>query len=278
MLQVITDAMAVTDLHQDNVMPTNDGPLIIDAEVDFFRANFSGLLSALTWPDSDDYPRTASFSIDEGQGNVIKSYDAFQNEKSIYRTQYKDGQEFMFGVLEKNKDYLLEEFDKQLQRVTKSRILPMATKDFSDYLQRSMRFNRTSQNSYVPSVVLKYEEDHKHSINELASQVVDNIKEKFEDSEEGYIFTGKAGVYFREDEFVQSIMETFENGTIIAMYIDMRGNICIDDRSVGYLYELGDKSDESTEPPRQLSREQVIKMIKDHFVDKIENYKISNGG
>ena len=249
MLQVITDAMAVTDLHQDNIMPTKDGPLIIDAEVDFFRANFSGLLSALTWPDSDEYPRTASFSIDKGQGNIIKSYDAFQNEKSIYRTQYKDGQEFMFGVLEKNKDYLLEEFDKQLQRVTKSRILPMTTKDFSDYLQRSMRFNRTSQNSYVPSVVLKYEEDYMHYTNELASYMMDRIKEKFADKAEHYIFTEKYGMYLREDEFVQSTMETFENGTIIAMYIDMRGNIYLDDRPVGYLYELGDKSVESTESP-----------------------------
>jgi len=135
MLQVITDAMAVTDLHQDNIMPTEDGPLIIDAEVDFFRANCSGLLSALTWPDSDGYPRTASFSIDKGQGNIIKSYDAFQNAdpkdkhgQLTYRAMYRNGQVFMLGVLKRNKDYLLEEFDKQLRRVTKARILPFSTK------------------------------------------------------------------------------------------------------------------------------------------------------
>ena len=85
-------------------------------------------------------------------------------------------------------------------------------------------------------------------------------------------------MYLNGNEFMENMVETFENGTIIAMYIDMAGNIYLDDKLVGYLCELGDKSDEITEPPRQLSREQVIKMIKDHFVDKIKHYTISNGG
>lgn len=37
MLKVITDAMAVIDLHCDNIMPTKNSPLIIDAEMDFFN-------------------------------------------------------------------------------------------------------------------------------------------------------------------------------------------------------------------------------------------------
>ena len=117
---------------------------------------------------------------------------------------------------------------------------------------------------------------------------------------------------------MESIVETFEDGTIIAMYITMNGDIYLDNKKIGYLYDLGvktdesvevfqtetnivthitedgniyiydekqwklrepgDQSDESIESPRQLSREQVIQMIKDHFVDKIKNYTILNGG
>ena len=119
-------------------------------------------------------------------------------------------------------------------------------------------------------------------------------------------------------EYVKCIMETFENGTIIAMYVTMDGDICLDDKKVGYLYDMEaktdgsvessqdktniathittdgdiyiydekkwslhdmrDKSDESTELPKQLSKEQIIKMIKYHFTYVIEHYEISGGG
>ena len=48
----------------------------------------------------------------------------------------------------------------------------------------------------------------------------------------------------------------------------------LDDSPIGYLYKLGDKSTE----PKKLSKTQIIEMIKDNFIDKIEHYTISNGG
>jgi len=45
MLKVITDAMAITDLHRDNIIPTlQNMPLIIDAEVGFFNYTTSEMM------------------------------------------------------------------------------------------------------------------------------------------------------------------------------------------------------------------------------------------
>ena len=72
-------------------------------------------------------------------------------------------------------------------------------------------------------------------------------------------------------------METFENGTIIAMYMNMYGYIYLDNKCVGYLCEKRYESGVSTKLPK-IPRKQVIQMIKDHFIYVIEHYEILNGG
>jgi len=215
--------------------------------------------------------------------------------------------------LKGNEKFLLEEFNKHLHRVTKARILPLSTKVFSDYLQRSMKLNRRLTYKYIPSIKIRNIVDGKSDVGELASVIINEIIKKLADTEEGYIFTEKAGVYLNVNEFMESIVETFEDGTIIAMYITMNGDIYLDNKKIGYLYDLGVKTDESVEVfqtetnivthitedgniyiydekqlelrdlgyksderaefPRQLSREQVIGMIKDHFVEKLKAMK-----
>lgn len=81
----------------------------------------------------------------------------------------------------------------------------------------------------------------------------------------------------QEDKFVKCIMETFENGTIIAMYMNMDGYIYLDDKCVGYLCEKRFESDKNIRLPK-IPRKQVIQMIKDHFTYVIEHYEISDGG
>ncbi len=242
MLKIITDAMAVIDLHRDNIMPIDMNgviaPLIIDAEVDFFEyALNSGLENDALVPH-EGHSTNASFIIAGGgkNGEDIESGKAFDEKipksdteysNSIYRQNYIEGYNFMLNRMKTNIAYLKQLYNTQLDKVGKVRILPLATRDFSKYLDASYQ---------VPDK------------DTFASQLATEIKIKLTTADEfqskPFIFRDLSiGLmpYLDMDKLTSAIKTTFNNGTIIAMYVNMSDmKIYLDDQEVGEI-QLNDR-------------------------------------
>lgn len=230
MLKIITDAMAVIDLHRDNIMPViNHGaiaPLIIDAEVDFFEYATSGLENdALVSHKGRN--TNASFIIEGGgeNGEDLESGKAFEDKlpgpnneysNSIYRQIYIQGYNFMLNQMKTNIARLKQLYNTQLDKVEKVRILPLATKDFSKFLDGS------------------YETPNKDI---FASQLATVIQTQLTAASKPFIFRNASmGLmpHLYMDKLTSAIKTTFSNGTIIAMYINMRDmKIYLDNDEVG---------------------------------------------
>ena len=221
MLKVITDAMAVIDLHKDNIMPGfNNLPFITDAEVDFFKYADSGLESDALKEDVYEGRFTnSSFKIENEEQ---RSGGLFKDKESKYYKQFKDGYNIMLRKIKNRKDTFLNYYTSVLNTVDKVRIVPIKTGDLSKYLHGYM---------------ISQESDKTGNINWIKSE----ISKKLRDNQGGYIFAGNNNLKINLDEskFFNAIKTEFDNGTIIAMYVDMNGKIYLgnieNDQEIGQI-------------------------------------------
>lgn len=221
MLKVITDAMAVIDLHKDNIMPGfNNLPFITDAEVDFFKYADSGLESDALKEDVYEGRFTNSgFKIENEEQ---RSGGLFKDKESKYYKQFKDGYNIMLRKIKNRKDTFLNYYTSVLNTVDKVRIVPIKTGDLSKYLHGYM---------------ISPESDKTGNINWIKSE----ISKKLRDNQGGYIFAGNNNLKINLDEskFFNAIKTEFDNGTIIAMYVDMNGKIYLgnieNDQEIGQI-------------------------------------------
>ena len=221
MLKVITDAMAVIDLHKDNIMPGfNNLPFITDAEVDFFKYADSGLESDALKEDVYEGRFTnSSFKIENEEQ---RSGGLFKDKESKYYKQFKDGYNIMLRKIKNRKDTFLNYYTSVLNTVDKVRIVPIKTGDLSKYLHGYM---------------ISPESDKTGNINWIKSE----ISKKLRDNQGGYIFAGNNNLKINLDEskFFNAIKTEFDNGTIIAMYVDMNGKIYLgnieNDQEIGQI-------------------------------------------
>ncbi|RCX11377.1 uncharacterized protein DUF4135 [Anaerobacterium chartisolvens] len=143
MLECAGSVMGVTDLHQDNIMPTAGGPVIIDAECAFAYFGGTGLSDALTGSQVAIGLRepVAMFDIQpQKKGEQPeKSTQAFSQDgdKNKYRKQYKEGFNFMLQRLKKRfeeKDFVDKGVGGVLAGVDRVRVVPVSTKDFANMM------------------------------------------------------------------------------------------------------------------------------------------------
>ena len=222
MLKVITDAMAVIDLHQDNIMPIlKNMPLIIDAEIDFFQYTDS-CLKNYGLKEDVHVERTSNSSF-EIEGEKKRSGELFSDKNSIYHKTYKEGYNFMVNQMYENKDTFADLYADQLN-VNKVRIIPLGTDFLSGGLQRVIRGSSVSNISKIFCDDIK---------NRLCIASGENNTEKF-------IFNKKNNlkVHIRENKLKNAINETLKNGTIIALYVDMNGKIYLDNTEIGKIVTL----------------------------------------
>ena len=258
MLKVITDAMAVIDLHQDNIMATLDGPLIIDAEVDFFdysSSNIERAFSHLNLPDEKSRPST--FQIKKAGNESIYSGQAWS--KSPYKDMYKKGYNFILDTIKPNINKFADLYELYLDMIPpteKIRILPFSTSVFADHLQYSIQLPKSKKNNYLS------EDKRCNDKQGHASLIVDSIEDAIVSSGKSnskpFIFGKKSQelkANLNKNKLVKSIKETFDNGTIIAMYCDMRGNIYLDNTIVGEILYKNKK----------VSRERLVKEMRENF-------------
>ena len=279
MLKVITDVMAVIDLHQDNIMSVkidtdNMAPLIIDAEVDFFeyalnsglenralvQDTFGGMLTGgITRPTNSTF-QIIGTNMPSGQAFTLSDYQQF----------YKDGYNFLLEILQqKDKEKVFEDlYHEHLINIpdkAKIRILPFETPVFADYLQNGIQLPKSEACDYVEKAVRTKPKGTNRQ--EYASYIYDLIAEKLTSDDEliskPFIFRNEdAGLQANLDknQLTKAIKSTFDNGTIIAMYCDINGNIYLDNIEVGniLIYDV------------HINKNQLIEVMCNAFKQKIQ--------
>ena len=269
-LDVITRAMAVIDLHCDNIMPTENGPIIIDAEVDFMDYSNSGLVEGsgtnalgtdeiqLGMADSPR-PTNSTFEIVEDSKN-IKSGMAFSDKTSVYYSRYKAGYNFMLKQLKDNKEHFAEIYRSKLQSLDKIRILPISTKDLAGDLQGAIMQRYSEKNLAI-----------------VLNKTVANIKNALE-TKVNFIFNmpeNNLEANINEEDLKQAVETTFRNGTIISMYIDMNGKIYLDDKEIGYIF-IPRKCWCGCIMKDLTTTDEIIKVMQDSFLKVIDELNVIN--
>ena len=269
-LDVITKVMAVIDLHCDNIMPTENGPIIIDAEVDFMDYSNSGLVEGsgtnalgtdeiqLGMADSPR-PTNSTFEIVEDSKN-IKSGMAFSDKTSVYYSKYKEGYNFMLTQLKYNKENFAEIYRSKLQSLDKIRILPISTKDLAGDLQDAIMQRYSEKNLAI-----------------VLNETVANIKNTLE-TKVNFIFNmpeNNLEANINEEDLKQAVETTFRNGTIISMYIDMNVKIYLDDKEIGYIF-IPRKCWCGCIMKDLTTTDEIIKVMQDSFLKVIDELNIIN--
>ena len=250
-LKAITDVLAIIDLHCDNIMPTKNGPMIIDAEINFFHygENSSlegGSVSPLTCSDVNGRSPNSLFNVGESEQDNVTSTEVFNADQSDYKAKYKDGYRLMKGVLKKKLDEFANIFVSQLKGENfnggnKIRILPLATQKFAIYLDRVVNRNE--------------------DIYDIARELTDAIQKNFNSQNIKFLDSRKVKVNLNNEELENKILETLTDGTIPAMYADMNGYIYLDDKIVGEVV--------LTEGKQKIDKEKMIEIMKECFKEAV---------
>lgn len=131
MLECASKVIGATDLHQDNIMPTATGPLVIDAECVFIHAGETCISGALRSGEVGMDVALARFRI-QMLDRIRNSDDAYKEEGSVFPQCFLDGFNFMMAKLLAVVDS--QEFVDNMLRiitpVSTVRVLPLATTDF----------------------------------------------------------------------------------------------------------------------------------------------------
>lgn len=248
-LKVITDAMAIIDLHGDNIMPVlKNMPLIIDAEIDFFQYTNSGLEeTALRNDIHTGRILNSSFMV---EGEDKRSGDLFKDKNSTYYNEYKNGFNFMVNQMYENQNNFANFYVEQLKKVGKVRILPFDTKELVGVLQAAIELGTLD---YISEYLL--EEIEKI----LCTSSREDISGKF-------VFRKKNGlkVHICNNKLKDAINDTLKNGTIIALYVDMNGKIYLDNFEIGKIVTLQGSFD--------VNKYIIIDVMRRSFLDLINQF------
>ena len=251
-LEAIARSMGVTDLHHDNIMPTANGPLIIDAEVNFTHY---GKATGLTAPygalvsdtDSDDNNVNSTFTIT----NVGPSGATFKEGDVEFRNMYKKGYMFMLKQINDNMDTYAEIFQNKIRDVKRIRILPVKTAQFSDSLQQAVQ---------EPAKSGKFAD-------ELVSLIEKGLEQNFLDSRKikVTIFKSDTKNSGSPTRLKAAIAKTFTDGTIPALYIDMKGNIWLDDSKIGAILLKSSSTNGKRKKDSQVKKSEMVNIMTECF-------------
>lgn len=272
-LKAITDAMAIIDLHADNIMPTEKGPMIIDAEIDFFHyAEHTLLVSGPGNSTQGMKGHNSAFKI-----KVIKNTKS-KDEKAIfldsfwvfngninnnfylaeYFQEYKEGYNFMISQMKNKKGDFKKMFEEQLKNVNKVRISPVTTTDFAKNLQEVIEDSKRLES--VESLLSEKIVDS--LIGESVNFLNKNIKIFPNVNDDNRISVSINKVPLKE-----ALLKTLKNGTIPSMYVDMEENIYFYDEIVGH---IGCKAN----PENKINKEKMIEIMTNCLSSMIDKFEL----
>ena len=240
MLKVITDVMAIIDLHGDNIMPVmirggGIAPLITDAEIDFFQYTGSGLVENALSRDQHNRRDLNSCFVVEGEGQ--KSSELFNDTESDYHKAYEMGYNFMVEQMYDYKEAFVDFYEKELRKVVKVRILPLPTNMITQYLHDYMK----------NEVEIESGDDVDNFLGLILRQL---------SLTNGFIF-GINEDKTSKDKLKKAIISAFKAGTIIALYANMNGKIYLDNVEIGE-FKVDPQSPDT-----------IIEVMKQRFLDEI---------
>lgn len=163
----------------------------------------------------------------------------------------------MIGQIKDNLEAFVTIYESKLWNIDKVRILPLNTSDFSETLQ---------------NVIKKGNNEKVAATSKLAEEIKENLCEDLiqDKSKYKFIFNSnnnmKVNIY--DDKLKTAISKTLENGTIPAMYVNMDGNIFLDESKVGQV--VYDNGATKNQP---ISTEHMITIMKKEFIKTIKNLK-----
>ena len=248
MLKVITDAMAVIDLHKDNIMPVSGNmPLIIDAEVDFWKYGDSGLESDAL--KEDEYEGRVTSSSFEVQGETKRSGGLFKCKELIYYKEFKNGVKFILEKLCDKKIDVANLYREKLENVGRIRVIPIKTADLAKYLH-----------GYIL-------EQNQNNVDWIKKEIINNIStSRSKKLEDGFIFDKinnlKVSMYNNDGALKNAVEIELRNSTIIAMYMDVNGKIYLGDTEVGEIVGLNGGS---------IDKQKIIGVMKSEILDRIDS-------
>lgn len=129
MLEIASRYLGMTDLHQDNIMPTKNGPLIIDAEVGLFFSN-TGLKDALT-QDLNQLLQPSLAKIEIAGGLTY-----MEEEGNEFHQKFLEGKRYMenkMGELCQSPEFVEDLFEETKDLYV--RIVPVATNHLAKWYQ-----------------------------------------------------------------------------------------------------------------------------------------------
>lgn len=147
MIDIITKLLGIGDLHTDNFIITENGPILIDAEVSFATYG-DNLMNGSDGPlnranSSDGLSLAAStFYIKDSKG-IRMSQIAYKDVTSPYQQSYQSGRQEMIEYMRSPKtlDTLMDTCRSCMKNITTVRIVPISTVDLSIILDTFVKIN-----------------------------------------------------------------------------------------------------------------------------------------
>lgn len=233
MLEVASKYMGMTDLHQDNIMPTKKGPMIIDAEVGLYFPH-TGLRDALTGlVNAVGGSASAVFQIESRPSTLAYQPD----EDNQYHQQYVAGSQFMtirMQQLIQNESFVQALHDKTAN--LRSRIVPVATNYFARWYRSSIGMDNINFRRFMT------EEDN--DLNEIRINYLTNaLKNDFsrKDTHDRltpyFVLNGGDIVLFDNNIIIDQLFQSFKHNDIPLFEIQKNGddlaNIFLDNFLIG---------------------------------------------
>ena len=223
MMDVLTLLMGVGDLHTDNIIITESGPLIIDAEVSFVEYAESYMQSSdgplKRCLASDRFSLASSvFYIRDDHGTRM-SQDAYKDATSPYQHEFFTGREEMITYLRTGNALrqLMNVCRSNIRRIQTVRIVPIATRDLENFL-----------NSFLA------EKDSKKRIDYVCNTIYPTLEKGI--LQGNFIFNRSTFKIMMIENGIQASVEllaAFQQGTLPAIEFNIHnGEITLDSKLI----------------------------------------------
>lgn len=205
MLEIASRYLGMTDLHQDNIMPTERGPLIIDAEVGLFFSA-TGLRDALT----QSYNLLMQDAL--AKITIVGGLTYAENDENEFYQEFQNGKKYM----ERKMRELCQkpEFVKQLFDKTKNlcvRIVPVATNHLAKWYRDCVakNFKISSFKKYMKSKRAP-ELGNKFRINYICESLEHAISKQAEDDMTPYFKREGERCSFDEKVIINQVYDSMK--------------------------------------------------------------------
>lgn len=210
-IQTIAEVSGITDLHTDNILFTEKGPIVIDAECSFLDysgtmiENDVGPLQRYVNSSNTDMAASAFF-LRTPEGRVVKSTAAYVNCKVLQDAFNSGKQEQLVYLSARDERENITTARNALKGLDHIRLVPIATKDLGDLIDSYIYYQAHED-------VVKCEE----LIKCAALAVCQGLRRR------KWLFAEANRLEFRQDAFIticELFNRAFDNRTIPAFYMD----------------------------------------------------------